>query len=91
VVTVSQRVPGDWRTLGTGPGQLTGFSVTPGWTITENLVFDGTYTTLTLSDTFRRQSTAVSMSFELIGTAVPAPGSAGVLALAAMGLMRRRR
>ncbi len=89
--TLTQRIPGDWRTIGTQPGQISNIITTAGWAVTDNLTFDGNFTTLRISDSYRQQSSVLSISFDLIGSPVPTPGGAAALALGASFMLRRRR
>lgn|GEM_PF-4460657 len=90
-IDMSLRIPGDWSSLGTLPGQVTALTTTLGWNVTESLTFSGGFTTLRLADSYAAQSSVVSIGFELIGSAIPNPGCGVAMAGAAVFALRRRR
>lgn len=93
-LNIAVRIPGDWTAIGTGTGQVNPVLwTTTTWNFSELLTFDGAFTTVRLSDTYRRQASTIRFSFELIGAEIPTPGACTVLVTAGgvMWTMRRRR
>jgi hypothetical protein len=83
-------IPGDWTSPGTGEGQMEFIGINPGWEIRRNWFFDGAFTSFLAART--SGTSASGIQFLLHGAAVPAPGSAAVVAaLASMALRRRER
>lgn len=82
------KIPGDWSSQGSGPGQSQLLSLNPGWSIVQDFVFDGSATTLALS---RDAGGANGPGVALNIYAAPSPGGAMLGLLAGLGTIRRRR
>jgi hypothetical protein len=81
-------MPGDWSSLGAGPGQAELVSLNAGWIVTQRFVFDGNLTRIA----FERQPCVLTGPGAVMNFyGVPAPG--GVITLGVMGVAscRRRR
>lgn len=85
--TWAATIPGDWSSLGTGPGQAQLLSYNTGWQVTQNFVFDGAVTRVQL-DRLPGTTSGPGVTMRLYG--VPGPGGIALLCLAGLCAARRR-
>lgn len=86
--TWAATIPGDWSSLGNGPGQAQLLSHNVGWIITQNFVFDGAVTRVQLD---RQPGVTSGPGVAVRFYGVPGPGGFALLCLAGLSAARRRR
>lgn len=81
-------IPGDWSSMGSGPGQVRLLAYSAGWTLTQPFVFDGVSTRVQFD---RQPGTTVPPNIVMTFYGVPSPGVGTLLGLAGLSVLRRRR
>lgn len=84
----SATIPGDWSSVGAGPGQAELVALNGGWTVSQNFVYDGSVTHIEFE---RIPGGANGPGAVLRFHGVPSPGGVMLLAGAVVGLGKRRR